>query len=102
MSEQKTLPVIPLRGTVVFPGVALPISVGRSFTLRAVEEATKTGQPIFAITQQKDVDKPGAEHLFRMGVIARIVQIQPSENGFQLVIQGEERAVPKRFGCGRP
>lgn len=92
MSERKTLPVIPLRGAVVFPGVTAPIAVGRAFTLRAVEEATRTGQPIFAVTQQKDVDTPGTEHLFGMGVIARIVHIQPSQNGLQLVIEGEERA----------
>jgi ATP-dependent Lon protease len=57
-----------------------------------VEEATKTGKPIFIVTQQKDVEKPGVEHLFDMGVIARIVHIQPANNGLQLVVEGDERA----------
>ncbi len=92
MSERQSLPVIPLRGSVVFPGVTVPIAVGRSFTLKAVEEASKHGQRAFAVAQRKNVDKPGASELFELGVIVRIVQAQRTQNGLQLLIEGVERA----------
>src|SRR5215510_9843180 len=76
MSERQTLPVVPLRGAVVFPGVTVPISVGRASTLRAVEEAAKHNQRLFAVAQRENVDKPKGEHLYAMGVVARIVHMQ--------------------------
>ncbi|HEX4352008.1 MAG TPA: LON peptidase substrate-binding domain-containing protein, partial [Polyangiales bacterium] len=92
MSERQTLPVVPLRGAVVFPGVTVPISVGRASTLRAVEEATKTNQRLFAVAQRENVDKPKGDQLYGMGVIARIVHVQRTPNGLQLLLEGLERA----------
>jgi ATP-dependent Lon protease len=83
---------VPLRGAVVFPGVTVPISVGRASTLRAVEEAAKNGQLVFAVAQRENVDKPTGEQLYGMGVVARIVHVQRTPNGLQLLIEGVERA----------
>jgi ATP-dependent Lon protease len=92
MSERQTIPVVPLRGTVVFPGVTVPISIGRAATLRAVEEASKNGQLLFAVAQRENVDRPTGDHLHTMGVLARVVHLQRTPNGLQLLIEGLERA----------
>jgi len=92
MSERQTIPVVPLRGAVVFPGVTVPISVGRASTLRAVEEATKQNQLLFAVAQRENVDHPTGEHLYSMGVVARVVHLQRTPHGLQLLIEGVERA----------
>jgi ATP-dependent Lon protease len=81
-----------LRGTVVFPGVTLPISVGRSFSLRAIEHAAKHDQRLFVVAQRENVDKPEAKNLFPMGVIARITHAQRGQKGVQLLVEGVERA----------
>ena len=49
MSERLTLPVLPLRETVVFPGVAVPISAGRPGTLQAIEAALAADRRVFAV-----------------------------------------------------
>jgi len=100
MSERQTLPVVPLRGAVVFPGVTVPISVGRAATLRAVEEATKHNQLIFAVAQRENVDRPTSEHLYSMGVVARVVHLQRTPNGVQLLIEGVDRARAIEFKSG--
>jgi len=92
MSERQTLPVVPLRGAVVFPGVTVPISVGRASTLRAVEEAGKHNQRLFAVAQRENVDRPTGDQLHGMGVVARIVHAQRTPNGLQLLLEGLERA----------
>jgi ATP-dependent Lon protease len=92
MSERQTLPVVPLRGAVVFPGVTLPISVGRSFSLRAIEHAAKHDQRLFVVAQRENVDKPEAKHLYPMGVVARITHAQRGQKGVQLLVEGLERA----------
>ena len=92
MSERQSIPVVPLRGTVVFPGVTVPISVGRAATLRAVEEAAKNGQLLFAVAQRENVDRPTGDQLHTMGVLARVVHLQRTPNGLQLLLEGIERA----------
>ena len=57
MSERMTLPVLPLREVVLFPGVSLPIGAGRPATLRAIEAALKSDSHlIFAVAQRENVD----------------------------------------------
>jgi ATP-dependent Lon protease len=92
MSERQTIPVVPLRGAVVFPGVTVPISIGRASTLRAVEEASKNNQLLFAVAQRENVDRPTGDNLYSMGVLARVVHLQRTPNGLQLLIEGVDRA----------
>jgi len=92
MSERQTIPVVPLRGTVVFPGVTVPISIGRASTLRAVEEAAKHNQVLFAVAQRENVDRPTGDNLYSMGVLARVVHLQRTPNGLQLLLEGLDRA----------
>lgn len=92
MSKRITLPVLPMRDTVVFPGVAVPISAGRPGTVEAIEKALQADRRLFAVCQRENVDDVAAENLYEMGVIVRVLQVQKSTQGFQLLIQGEERA----------
>src|SRR5215218_9144713 len=92
MATRQTLPVLPLRGTVIFPGLTAPIAAGRPGTLRAIEAALKGDRLVFAVAQRDNTDEPAPERLYLMGVIARIGQIQRGLGGVQLLLQGEERA----------
>ena len=92
MTERRTLPVIPLRSAVVFPGVTVPIAVGREASLRAVEAATKGDGRIFAVAQRKNCEKPGPSDLYTLGVIAKIGEIQTGQGGVHLMLEGETRA----------
>src|SRR5215217_4247685 len=92
MAEPLTLPVLPLRGTVIFPGLTVPITAGRPGTLRAIEAAMRSDGLLFAVAQRENVDEPTPELLYSMGVIARIGQVQRGLGGVQLLLQGEQRA----------
>src|SRR3954451_13587963 len=81
-----------MRGTVIFPGLTLPIAVGRPGTLRAVEAAIKGDGLVFAVAQRDLADESSPERLYSIGVIARIGQVQRGLGGVQLLLQGEERA----------
>ncbi len=92
MGQRQTLPVLPLRGTVMFPGITAPIAAGRPGTLRAIETALKGDRLVFAVAQRDNTEEPTSDVLFTTGVIARIGQIQRGLGGVQLLLQGEQRA----------
>jgi ATP-dependent Lon protease len=100
MSTKQTLPVLPLRGTVIFPGITAPIAAGRPGTLRAIEAALKSDRLVFAVAQRDNTDEPNPEILYSMGVIARIGQIQRGLGGVQLLLQGEQRATAVQYMPG--
>jgi ATP-dependent Lon protease len=97
MATRQTLPVLPLRGTVIFPGLTAPISAGRPGTLRAIESSLKGDRLVFAVAQRDNTDEPAPDILYSMGVIARIGQIQRGLGGVQLLLQGEQRATSLQF-----
>ena len=97
MAQRQTLPVLPLRGTVTFPGLTSPIAAGRPGTLRAIEAALKSDRLVFAVAQRDNTDEPSADILYSMGVIARIGQIQRGLGGVQLLLQGEQRATSLQY-----
>ena len=92
MGDRYTLPVLPLRNTVVYPGVAVPISAGRPGTMEAVQEALDGDRRLFAVTQKEDVDDPAPEVLYTIGTVVRIIQTHRVRGGVQLLVQGEGRA----------
>src|SRR5690625_5261125 len=92
MAERLRLPVLPLRDTVVFPGVAVPISAGRPGTVEAIQEALDGDRLMFAVCQRENVDVAEPEVLYPTGVIVRVAQAQRVRGGLQLLIQGEQRA----------
>ncbi|HWV57574.1 MAG TPA: endopeptidase La [Longimicrobiales bacterium] len=97
MTDQITLPVLPLRETVVFPGVAVPISAGRAGTIEAIQKAMDGDRRLFAVCQRENVDDVTPEVLYHVGVIVRVVQAQRVRGGLQLLVQGEDRAVAASY-----
>src|SRR4051812_8256828 len=97
MAQRQTLPVLPLRGTVIFPGLTQPIAAGRPSTLRAIESALKGDRLVFAVAQRDNTEEPTADILYSMGVIARIGQVQRGLGGVQLLLQGEQRATALQY-----
>jgi ATP-dependent Lon protease len=98
MAERLTLPVLPLRKFVLFPGVTAPIAAGRPETLKAIEAAMNGEEPlIFAVTQHEPDADVSPENLYTTGTIARIAQVQRSLTGTQLLLHGERRGVAVRI-----
>jgi ATP-dependent Lon protease len=97
MGQRQTLPVLPLRGTVMFPGITAPISAGRPSTLHAIEAALKGDRLVFAVAQRDNSEEATPGILFNTGVIARIGQIQRGLGGVQLLLQGEQRATALQY-----
>src|SRR6185436_9971620 len=87
------LPVIPLRNTVLFPGVVLPITVGRDKSIKAVNDAYKADKLIGVVAQKdSNVEDPVAKDLENIGTIAKIVkQIKMPDGGTTIIIQGKSR-----------
>ncbi|MBA3503667.1 MAG: endopeptidase La, partial [Deltaproteobacteria bacterium] len=98
----KTLPIIPMRTGVLFPGVSLPITAGRAATLRAIEAAMRAPeQRVFVVSQRNDAagsvaDEVLPEGLYTVGVIAKVSALQRTNNGVRLVLEGQERAIAIR------
>jgi ATP-dependent Lon protease len=98
MSERLTLPVLPLREVVLFPGVSMPIGAGRPATLRAVEAALKSdSRLIFAVAQRENVDTVTTGVLYTTGTLAKISQIQRGLGGVQLLLHGEHRGMALHY-----
>lgn len=76
----------------MYPGVAVPISAGRSGTVEAVQEALDGDRRLFAVAQRKNVDEPAPDYLYSVGTIVRIIQTHRVRGGVQLLVQGEARA----------
>ncbi|MEZ4412849.1 MAG: endopeptidase La [Gemmatimonadales bacterium] len=94
MTERLTIPVLPLRDVVLFPGVTAPIGAGRPGTLRAIEAALATPEKlVFAVSQRENVEQVSPENLYTIGTIAKIGQLQRGLAGMQLLLHGERRGI---------
>ncbi|SKA06138.1 endopeptidase La [Sediminibacterium ginsengisoli] len=89
----ETLPILPLRNTVLFPGVVLPITVGRDKSIKAVNDAYKLDK-LVGVVAQKDVEieDPEPKDLCKIGTVAKIVKlIKMPDGGTTIIIQGRKR-----------
>lgn len=87
------LPLLPLRNTVLFPGVILPITVGRDKSIKAVQDAYKSNK-LIGVVAQKDstVEEPETVDLAETGTVARLVKlIKMPDGGTTVIIQGRRR-----------
>ena len=87
------LPLLPLRNTVLFPGVVLPITVGRDKSIKAVNEAYKADK-LIGVVAQKDssIEDPTVSDLEDIGTVAKIVKlIKMPDGGTTIIIQGKRR-----------
>ncbi|HEX7918844.1 MAG TPA: LON peptidase substrate-binding domain-containing protein, partial [Gemmatimonadales bacterium] len=99
MTDRLTLPVLPLREVVLFPGVTAPIGAGRAGTLKAIEAAlARPDRLVFAVTQRQNVEQVAADGLYTIGTIARIGQVQRGVAGVQLLLHGERRGIAIHVG----
>jgi len=97
MDREFSLPVLPLRDTVVYPGVAVPISAGRPGTIEAVQQALEGDRRLFAVAQRDNQDEADPRILYSVGTIVRIIQTHRVRHGIQLLVQGEGRARSIKF-----
>lgn len=96
--------LIPMRDIVLFPGMAIPITVGREQSLAAAQEAVKNGSKIGLVLQkQPDINEPASDHLHPIGTLANIVRYVTTSSGtHHLVVQGEERFRVRDYVAGLP
>jgi len=89
----KELPVLPLRNTVLFPGVVLPITVGRDKSIKAVNDAYKADKLIGVLAQKdSNIEDPGLIDLEDVGTVARIIKlIKMPDGGTTVILQGKRR-----------
>ncbi|HUJ89366.1 MAG TPA: LON peptidase substrate-binding domain-containing protein, partial [Syntrophorhabdales bacterium] len=84
------LPILPLRGTVAYPDLIIPLVVGREKSIRLVDEAMSRDRLIGIITQKNpDIEEPGLEDLYTVGCVATIMKMVKMVDGSQrIVVQG--------------
>jgi ATP-dependent Lon protease len=90
----KLLPLLPLRDIVVFPGMVVPLFVGREKSVAALEAAMSGEKEIFLLAQlDPGCDDPGDDDLFDMGVVASVLQLLKLPDGtVRVLVEGHERA----------
>ncbi|PKP04007.1 MAG: endopeptidase La [Bacteroidetes bacterium HGW-Bacteroidetes-6] len=93
------LPILPLRNTVLFPGVIIPITVGREKSIQLVRAAYKSNK-IIGVTSQKDAEteNPGPNDMFHVGTVAFIIKLlQMPDDSVTIIIQGRNRFQIEEF-----
>jgi ATP-dependent Lon protease len=101
MAKQKelTLPLLPLRGLLVYPTMVLHLDVGRDRSVQALEKAMVDDQYIF-LTTQKDmnIDEPGVDDFYEMGTLTKVKQMLKLPNGtIRVLVEGIQRAEISSF-----
>ena len=88
------LPVLPLRDVVVYPGMVIPLFVGRRKSIRAVEAAMAASKQILLLTQkQAETDDPDPDHIYSVGTISSILQLLELPDGtVKVLVEGANRA----------
>jgi ATP-dependent Lon protease len=98
------LPVLPLRNTVLFPGVVLPINVGRRKSLKLIQDVYR-GSRLLGTVAQKDytVDDPQTKELYSIGTMAEILKVLEMPDGStSVIIQGKRRYAIREFVAEEP
>ncbi|WP_445381847.1 endopeptidase La [Robiginitalea sp. IMCC43444] len=89
----ETLPILPLRNTVLFPGVVVPITAGRDASIHLIKDANN-GSKVIGVVSQKDesVENPGIKDINTLGTVARILRVlQMPDGNTTVIIQGKKR-----------
>ena len=98
------LPILPLKNTVLFPGVFLPITVGREKSLKLVNDVSKGDKLLGTLTQLNDsVDDPEGKELYTIGTVARILKVLKMPDGStSVMIQGLKRFKITEYTASEP
>ena len=99
-----TIPVLPVRSTVLFPGVIVPLAIGRERSIAAVEEALRSELPVAVLMQRDpDVSEPDGTDLHDVGTVASVLRFLTGRDGtHHLVCQGDQRFRVREFVSGLP
>src|SRR5574339_914872 len=100
-----TLPILPLRNSVLFPGSIIPIDVGRRKSVRLVEDAISKERPVIGILTQREArtEDPGSEDMYQVGCAARILKvIKLAKDNFSVILQGVTRVSVQSFDGTEP
>ncbi len=100
-----TIPILPLRNSVLFPGSIIPIDVGRRKSVRLVEDAISKERPVIGILTQKDArtEDPGMDDMYQIGCAARILKvIKLAKDNFSVILQGVSRIEIKQLEGTEP
>ena len=92
-SVPEILPILPLRNTVLFPGVVIPITAGRDKSIQLIKDANK-GDKVIGVVAQKneDVEEPSLKDIHKTGVVAQILRVLKMPDGnTTVIIQGKKR-----------
>jgi ATP-dependent Lon protease len=91
-------PMVPIRDVVIFPFTKVAFKIGRSGSVRALEQALAADRTIFLATQHDaTIDEPSPEQIYGVGTLGRILQSQKQDNGqIKVVVEGRERATTVR------
>ncbi|MDN3644313.1 endopeptidase La [Lutimonas halocynthiae] len=89
----EVLPILPLRNTVLFPGVVIPITAGRDQSIKLIKEANKGDKTIGVVAQKNEAtENPGIDDIYKIGTVARILKILKMPDGNTMVVlQGKKR-----------
>src|SRR5437764_11108798 len=101
----QVLPVLPLKNTILFPGLMLPLSVGRESSLKAVEAALQTEEKEIILIAQRDpqVESPQQDDLYTIGTKAVIRKSsRPHEGVLEILVLGVERVVVMKLEATEP
>ncbi len=100
----ENLPILPLRNTVLFPGVVLPITVGRAKSIKLVKDVYKKNKIIGTVAQKDpNIDDPSFAELYQVGTVAQIVKILEMPDGAtSVIIQGKKRLQMKKMISEKP
>lgn len=98
-SKSKKYPVLPLRDIVIFPQMVIPLFVGRSSSIKALEEAMDKDKMVYLVGQREpDTDDPSQDDLFEVGCIATVLQMLRLPDGtVKVLVEGACRAELKKF-----
>ena len=101
-TQQRTLPVLPLRDVVVFPYMVMPLFVGRAKSIRALDEAMNEGKQLLLVSQkQADLEEPTVDDVFDIGTIANIIQLLKLPDGtVKVLVEGQQRAKINQLNDG--
>ena len=89
----ESLPILPLRNTVLFPGVVIPITAGRDASIKLINDANNGGKVIGVVSQKDEaIENPTEKDIYRTGTVARILKVLKMPDGnTTVIIQGKKR-----------
>ena len=103
-NQPDELPILAVRNTVLFPGVLIPITVGRQKSIKVVKNAYKGNRLVGVLAQENPkVDDPSQKDLFRVGTVAKIVKMLVLPDGnTTIIIQGKSRFEVEEYTSDAP